>query len=579
LRNPSLGFARPRPQASSSEDPAATPYSRVELPRPLFFVRDPLFETLSTGGVISPDGERYTQRSDSSTEVGQTLEGGSEIYDGEGRSDIASGYYYEEGEEESDARSYDYQRERDYEGEGDDSEGEERPGDSVSLDFRTIFGTLRNTDLVADNPEQALNSLRPLSPEVEELPESVDFWLGIDNLNSNPLSFCKHTTISEDRTAESGWSQRQLAGVLPQIDRPNLGQRRSPIRQPATTQLTGQLTDQLTEQLTEHLREQSIEPRFDDLTIPDPSAFALDISSLENPDILENFDFDTFLNTDTDTIGFGLPSRFSTPAGNMAPGNPQLLPHSTRGGSQNVTQADGTSQHERHGPLPEDTPANGLASDADSVHDSSLTTIIQSPTENGGLNGHRHAVPGELARTFSGDTIKRTETGHLEFNSHYKQLLDRVRALEQENALLKSWIDPDSAHGGRPFCQIVHRFNWDDRVFFKPPVWFREDGNRYSLRGSSLAMKSAHFLQQSSNLAFAIYKTYNPETADAPAKVTGKEPELPPLPKPDTEAVLFASEEMRSAMQAYLESQPNFKHLFPSFDLSKEIASPFSTVI
>lgn len=35
------------------------------------------------------------------------------------------------------------------------------------------------------------------------------------------------------------------------------------------------------------------------------SAFNLDFSALENPDILENFDFDTFLNTDADTSGFG----------------------------------------------------------------------------------------------------------------------------------------------------------------------------------------------------------------------------------------------------------------------------------
>ncbi|KAJ9353267.1 hypothetical protein DTO280E4_7456 [Paecilomyces variotii] len=44
---------------------------------------------------------------------------------------------------------------------------------------------------------------------------------------------------------------------------------------------------------------------FNDLNIPDPSTFNLDFSALENPDILENFDFDTFLNTDADTAGFG----------------------------------------------------------------------------------------------------------------------------------------------------------------------------------------------------------------------------------------------------------------------------------
>ncbi|KAJ0420431.1 hypothetical protein BJY00DRAFT_323899 [Aspergillus carlsbadensis] len=50
---------------------------------------------------------------------------------------------------------------------------------------------------------------------------------------------------------------------------------------------------------------------FNDLSIPDPSAFSLDFSALENPDILENFDFDTFLNTDTDTAGFGFDPSIS----------------------------------------------------------------------------------------------------------------------------------------------------------------------------------------------------------------------------------------------------------------------------
>lgn len=35
-----------------------------------------------------------------------------------------------------------------------------------------------------------------------------------------------------------------------------------------------------------------------------PSAF-IDFSALDGPDLLENFDFDTFLNTDGDGTGFG----------------------------------------------------------------------------------------------------------------------------------------------------------------------------------------------------------------------------------------------------------------------------------
>lgn len=60
---------------------------------------------------------------------------------------------------------------------------------------------------------------------------------------------------------------------------------------------------------------------FNDLGIPDvrctagsgvhsankrqQTTFNLDFSALEHPDILENFDFDSFLNTDADTAGFG----------------------------------------------------------------------------------------------------------------------------------------------------------------------------------------------------------------------------------------------------------------------------------
>lgn len=41
------------------------------------------------------------------------------------------------------------------------------------------------------------------------------------------------------------------------------------------------------------------------LTLYQPSNFNLDFSALENPEILENFDFDSFLNTDADAAGFG----------------------------------------------------------------------------------------------------------------------------------------------------------------------------------------------------------------------------------------------------------------------------------
>ncbi|KAJ5806914.1 hypothetical protein N7474_010506 [Penicillium riverlandense] len=59
---------------------------------------------------------------------------------------------------------------------------------------------------------------------------------------------------------------------------------------------------------------------FQDLSIPDVSAFNLNFSPLENQDLLENFDFDTFLNTDADTAGFGFDPNISYPADGVETG-------------------------------------------------------------------------------------------------------------------------------------------------------------------------------------------------------------------------------------------------------------------
>ncbi|KAJ6023585.1 von Willebrand factor type A [Penicillium canescens] len=45
-------------------------------------------------------------------------------------------------------------------------------------------------------------------------------------------------------------------------------------------------------------------PAFSGLSVPEASAFNLDFSAIDRPDILQSFDFDTFLNTDNDTAGF-----------------------------------------------------------------------------------------------------------------------------------------------------------------------------------------------------------------------------------------------------------------------------------
>jgi hypothetical protein len=64
---------------------------------------------------------------------------------------------------------------------------------------------------------------------------------------------------------------------------------------------------------------------FNDLGMPDPSTFNLDFSTLENPEVLENFDFDSFLNTDADATGFGFdPSSITYPTDGVETGTDGL---------------------------------------------------------------------------------------------------------------------------------------------------------------------------------------------------------------------------------------------------------------
>ncbi|GAM43501.1 hypothetical protein TCE0_050f18365 [Talaromyces pinophilus] len=64
---------------------------------------------------------------------------------------------------------------------------------------------------------------------------------------------------------------------------------------------------------------------FSDLGMPDTTNFSLDFSTLENPEVLENFDFDSFLNTDADATGFGFdPSSITYPTDGVETGTDGL---------------------------------------------------------------------------------------------------------------------------------------------------------------------------------------------------------------------------------------------------------------
>jgi hypothetical protein len=314
--------------------------------------------------------------------------------------------------------------------------------------------------------------------------EFVHYFKG-ENLNNNPLSSWKHNTISEDRTSESGWKEKRLAGVLRQVSRDSPRQQKEPV---------------------------------------------------------ENVDTSLLLKPDDETDEF-VTRRRSGAVFTLGGSSPDSTFYSTSEPKQEINQ---------------DSHLNTVLSAAMAPYTSEYENDTRS-------NDRPEIENGKLLRAS-------TNNKECEHSEQYRLLMARIEALEQENNLLKSWIDPDWNHQGRPFFQIVHRFEGDDKIFFKPPSWTREsypDGNRYTLKGSSLSMKRKEYLQRSENLAFSVFKSYTPDTVDT-AKGQGIEP-----PNPESETVLFVSNEMKRAIQNYLDKQPDFKQLFPFFDVSSEIPSPY----
>ncbi|PYI09863.1 P-loop containing nucleoside triphosphate hydrolase protein [Aspergillus sclerotiicarbonarius CBS 121057] len=159
-----------------------------------------------------------------------------------------------------------------------------------------------------------------------------------------------------------------------------------------------------------------------------------------------------------------------------------------------------------------------------------------------------------------------------------QQLMDHIAALEEENSLLKSWIDPECIHEGQHFSQVVYRLKRDNMVFFRPPSWSREDsseGTRYILRGNSLSMSAEEYLKDRRNLAFVVFESYESMTVDRPKVAQNQKADAPPLPKPSAESVLFVSSEMKRAIRNFVSKHTDFKQLFPSFNVAEGIPSPY----
>jgi hypothetical protein len=128
------------------------------------------------------------------------------------------------------------------------------------------------------------------------------------------------------------------------------------------------------------------------------------------------------------------------------------------------------SQAGRPAQLLENSGTSGSESETSGSQKTAQTLILQGLPGSGDPQGYPETPSKEPLRTLSDDHMGNLKRMNSESVLHCGELIDRIKALEEENAILKSWIDPDMIHQGRPFCQVVHRFKSEDKIFSRPPV-------------------------------------------------------------------------------------------------------------
>ncbi|KAJ0421730.1 P-loop containing nucleoside triphosphate hydrolase protein [Aspergillus carlsbadensis] len=139
-------------------------------------------------------------------------------------------------------------------------------------------------------------------------------------------------------------------------------------------------------------------------------------------------------------------------------------------------------------------------------------------------------------------------------------------------------LDDDAEWDSGLWNQTLYRFKDSNEVFSEPPVWQRQEDasaeGRYTLQFSKEGPRVHDFLE-SNDITCLIFKTYSPGLLDRPLSRVERTIDGEPLISPESESLLFVSEDMIEAVEEYLSAQPDFPKLFPDFDARKEIYAPY----
>jgi hypothetical protein len=267
------------------------------------------------------------------------------------------------------------------------------------------------------------------------------------------------------------------------------------------------------------------------------------LSALDNLDILESFDFDTFLNTDGHGTGFGFDPNME-PRPNLTYSSPQTAKKSEvkRRPTSKVRMEPESSSNSKASY----NPTTGISSFSEAVNDNGRAGHHSNETE----------AVGEVQR-----------------------LRDRV--VELESQLQNS----AGVRRKPPRLQVLYRlqddgsreFSNDDTPFEDEPEITQDKGDTARLRCRNRVSNLELYLMRHPDISFVVFRTY-PKTIYLDG-IKGRHCSKPidqlRLPSPVAESILPVERNLKQALKMVLERKPEFIEILNEYLETDHLDAPY----
>ncbi|PGH01801.1 hypothetical protein AJ80_08968 [Polytolypa hystricis UAMH7299] len=151
--------------------------------------------------------------------------------------------------------------------------------------------------------------------------------------------------------------------------------------------------------------------------------------------------------------------------------------------------------------------------------------------------------------------------------------LARIAELEKENSILKAIVEEAATP---PRMQVLHYLSSAQLPNLGEPYWIPGPDGGYALKAEHPVGDLDMYLHRYNEIAFVVHKYYD-ESVPSHLKLRRlQDKEVLSPPKPIREAITLVSDAMRSAVEAFLKRQPNFRQYFPEFSFDDYIPAPYT---